>query len=334
MARVEPVPWSSPDAGVPGLLTQRAWWPWLRRGLTLGFFVVVGWLLFRFGRAVEWDKVWTSVRANPPASLLLATALALASHGMVASFDLFGRRATGHGLSVPRSWSVAWMSYAFNLNLGALVGGAGFRFRLYSRLGLDSGVIAQVYGLSVVTNWLGYLVLIGGVLLLSPVPWPPDWQPGALLARTLGVLLPLLALAYVLGCAFAPRRRWQWRGHVFTLPSGRMAVAQLLVSMLNWLTIAAVIHVLLGPTVGYLVVLGVTLVAAVAGAITHVPAGLGVLEAIFIALLANAMARNDILAALLTYRALYYLGPLLLAVVVYAATEARMRLTAGQQPAD
>jgi hypothetical protein len=78
---------------------------------------------------------------------------------------------------------------------------------------------------------------------------------------------------------------------------------------------------LLGRQVDYALVLGVTLLAAVAGAVTHVPAGLGVLEAVFVALLGHAMPQNEILAALLTYRALYYLGPLLLAVVAYVIME-------------
>jgi hypothetical protein len=218
-------------------------------------------------------------------------------------------------------WLVAWVSYAFNLNLGALVGGAGFRWRLYSRLGLDNGQIAQVYGVSVITNWLAYLVLLGAVLLLAPINVPDDWQLGRQGMLVVGIVAPLVAVAYLLACALAPQRQWHWRGHRIDLPSGRVALVQLLLSTANWLVIAAVIHTLLGRQVDYALVLGVTLLAAVAGAVTHVPAGLGVLEAVFVALLGHAMPQNEILAALLTYRALYYLGPLLLAVVAYVIME-------------
>jgi hypothetical protein len=44
-------------------------------------------------------------------------------------------------------------------------------------------------------------------------------------------------------------------------------------------------------------VLGVLLVAAVAGAITHIPAGLGVLEAVFLALLSDAVPAHVLLGA-------------------------------------
>jgi glycosyltransferase 2 family protein len=63
----------------------------------------------------------------------------------------------------------------------------------------------------------------------------------------------------------------------------------------------------------------------VAGVITHVPAGLGVLEAVFVALLAHQVAEAQLLAALLAYRGLYYLLPLVVATLAYFATELRAR---------
>jgi uncharacterized membrane protein YbhN (UPF0104 family) len=63
----------------------------------------------------------------------------------------------------------------------------------------------------------------------------------------------------------------------------------------------------------------------VAGVITHVPAGLGVLEAVFVALLAHQLPQSRLLAALLAYRAIYYLLPLAIATVAYALTEVRAK---------
>ena len=53
--------------------------------------------------------------------------------------------------------------------------------------------------------------------------------------------------------------------------------------------------------------------------------GLGVLEAVFVMLLAQKVGEPQLLAALLAYRAVYYLGPLLVAAVMYAVMEARAR---------
>jgi uncharacterized membrane protein YbhN (UPF0104 family) len=69
----------------------------------------------------------------------------------------------------------------------------------------------------------------------------------------------------------------------------------------------------------------VLLVAAVAGVLTHVPAGLGVLEAVFVALLSHQMPTHALLAALVAYRVIYYLGPLVIATLLYLVTEARAK---------
>jgi glycosyltransferase 2 family protein len=71
------------------------------------------------------------------------------------------------------------------------------------------------------------------------------------------------------------------------------------------------------------VVLGVLLLAAVAGVVTHVPAGLGVLEAVFVMLLSRHVGEAPLLAALLAYRAVYYLTPLGLAAGLFAWIEMR-----------
>jgi uncharacterized membrane protein YbhN (UPF0104 family) len=93
----------------------------------------------------------------------------------------------------------------------------------------------------------------------------------------------------------------------------------------NWSVIACVLFVLFEFRIDYASVLGVLLLAAVAGVITHVPAGLGVLEAVFIALLSPPFGVPELVGILLTYRALYYLAPLVVALVLFATLEARAR---------
>ena len=307
-------------------LAAKPRWPWTRRGLWAAFFVLVGTLLFSQARDIEWPKVMAAMRGLPAATLAAAAALAAASHGLYSTFDLLGKWWTGHRLAVRQVVPVTFVSYAFNLNLGSLVGGFAFRYRLYSRLGLDNATITRVLGMSLVTNWLGYLVLAGAVFALGAVTPPPDWRIGAMALRGLGVALLAVAATYVLMCAVARRRSYVLRGHELELPPLRVALLQLAMSCVNWAAIAGVLYLLLQRQVPYPTVLGVLLIAAVAGVLTHIPAGLGVLEAVFIALLAgDAIARDQILGALLAYRFIYYLAPLLLASLAFLAIELRAR---------
>jgi len=303
----------------------RPWWQWTKRLLKLCFFALIAYLLFKQARSVEWDKVAAAIYQRSTPALLAAAGLAAASHLLYASFDLLGKHMTGHKLPARRVMGITFVCYAFNLNLGSLIGGVAMRYRLYSRFGLDNTVITRIAATSMLTNWSGYLLLAGLVFWWRPLPLPADWKLDSGGLRLLGMAMVAMALAYVLLCAFAKQRDWSLRGHGITLPSWKLAAVQLLVSCANWLLMSGLVYLLLQQRIDFPTVVAVLLTAAIAGVITHVPAGLGVLEAVFIALLSHQLGRNELLAALILYRFLYYLAPLLLACVLYFVTEAKAK---------
>ncbi|TFY97975.1 lysylphosphatidylglycerol synthase domain-containing protein [Ramlibacter rhizophilus] len=303
--------------------TARPAWARVKRALALLLFLVVAVIIVRYARGVKWDQVWASITGLPWQVLLACSALTAASFTLYSSFDLLGRHYTGHKLPTRRVMKINFISYAFNLNVGAFVGAVAFRFRLYSRLGLNNATITRIMSLSLLTNWLGYLVLAGATLAIAPLPLPPDWGLDSFELRWLGVALLAVALLYIGMCLWSPRRSFDIRGHELLLPPRRMVPLQLAMSCANWMLMGAIIWLLLGRQVAYPSVLSVLLVAAIAGVITHVPAGLGVLEGVFVALLSHRVSEWELIGAILTYRALYYIAPLLLAVVLYLWVEAR-----------
>jgi uncharacterized membrane protein YbhN (UPF0104 family) len=72
-------------------------------------------------------------------------------------------------------------------------------------------------------------------------------------------------------------------------------------------------------------VLGILLISSIAGVVAHIPAGLGVLETIFIAMLHHQLSKGSILAALIGYRVVYFLLPLAIACIVYLVIESRAK---------
>jgi phosphatidylglycerol lysyltransferase len=77
-------------------------------------------------------------------------------------------------------------------------------------------------------------------------------------------------------------------------------------------------------------VLAVFVVALTAGIISHVPGGLGVFETIILVGLSNEVPGNQILAALLVFRVMYFLVPLVTACALFGgleAIQARRRIT-------
>jgi len=306
---------------------QRAW-GWFKRAAPWGLAALVLVLVAGQARTVDWPAVWLALQSLSAARLAAAALLALVSYGLYAAFDLIGRRLTGHPLSAARTLGTAAISYAFNLNFGAWVGGLALRLRLYSRWGLAVPSVLQVVAYSMVTNWLGYLWVGGAVLLWAPprlpTPWMA-WMPPEAGLRAVGLAMVAAAVAYMALCRYSRRRQLTWRTRTLALPSGRVAALQALAGGANWLPIGAIAWLVLGGRIDYASVLGTMLLAAVAGVVTHVPANLGVLEAVVVATLGARLPAHELLAAMMAYRATYYLLPLALALPAYGLSEAAAR---------
>jgi len=313
-------------------LSERPWWPWLRRLGSAAFFALIAWLLLAQARGIDWGRVLSALRDYPLSASWGALALAGASYGLYSCFDLLGRHYTGHRLSTPTVMGVTAISYAFNLNLGSWVGGIAFRYRLYSQLGLALGAITRVMSLSMLANWIGYLLLGGALFALRPLALPEGWKIDSGQLRLVGGLLLALALAYLAACALSRQRSFLLRGHTVELPSLRLAALQVGMGAGNWLLMSGIVFILLQHRIDFFSVASVLLLAAIAGVITHIPGNLGVLEAVFVALLSPRMPQHELLAGLVAYRLVYYLLPLLLASIAYLALEARIKARARRKP--
>lgn len=280
---------------------------------------VVTVLVARQAVRLDWAAVGSALAAMPGPVLATAAALALAGHAAFAGFDVVGRLATRHAASASRAALIGATGYAMNLNLGALIGGVAIRLDLYRRSGVGPAQAARVVGAGMVANWCGWALLVAAVAWLAqPLPWPPAWpQPaeGVRLGLTLAGAVPAALL--LAGCAW--RRRWPvaWPLLRRELPPVSLAAAWLVLAVASWVLAATTLWWLLQGAVPWPAVAGALLLAAVAGVVTHVPGGLGVLEAVVLATLAGQATESRLLAALLAYRAVYYGIPLVVAVGSY-----------------
>lgn len=296
-------------------------WHRARQLLTLGFFILVPVLLYTLLKNLDWQEVRHALTSYRWQTLTLAGLVSACSFALFSSFDLIGRRYTGHHLPVRQVLPLAFVCYAFNLNLSAWVGAIALRYRLYTRLGLSVATVTRILSLSLLTNWTGYLFLAGTLFICGLPRLPAGFEIGSNSLRLIGLLLLLIALTYLLACRFSRRRTWQLRGHEIALPNLPMAALQLLMGAGNWALMALVVYSLLPDKVGYPTVLAVLMISSIAGVITHIPAGLGVLEAVFLTLLQAHYGKGTLLAALIGYRALYFLLPLMVAGLVYLLLE-------------
>jgi glycosyltransferase 2 family protein len=312
---------AAPASANPLLAFASSLWPHIRRWGLPAFAIIVLGLLVSHAHKVDWAGAWQALWRYSPLLLLGVLGLATLSHALYGCFDLIGRHHTRHKVPALQTWAIAVTSYAFNLNLGSLVGGVALRARLYTRAGLDEATIAQVVGLSLATNWLGYGLVAGSLFAAGAIAPPSQAHIGATALRVLGVVMVLVALGYVVACAFARGHEWRVRGRRLQLPSAQLAALQVGISAANWALMGAAMYLLLGEKVPYATVLGVLMAASIIGVIMPIPGGLGVLEAVYLALLSGSVRQGTVMGAALAYRALYYLLPLLGGLVLYALLE-------------
>lgn len=300
-------------------------WTWFRRLLALLFFGAVAVLLYRRGRGMDWDAVWASVRAFDLSALALGLLYTLFAYLAFASYDLLARRYLRHAVPAPRVLAIAMVAYAMNLNLGALVGGWAARFRLYSRAGIDAGTTMQIIGLGILSNWSGYVLVGGLVFTFAPPELPQAWALNPATLPLIGLAMLSALGLYLLLCWLKAGRRWKLGRFVLRVPTPGFAALQLAAAVVHWISTGLVLSCFLPAELAFTSLLGVLLMSSMAGTALRVPAGLGVIEAVFVGALGDRYAAAQLLGALLAYRACFYLVPLLLALAAFAVLEWRGR---------
>jgi len=132
------------DAKSPG----KSHWSRWKRPLTMLFFLMLIVLFTMLAQRLEWNEVFDNLADFKVRTLIIASGLTLVSFLVYACFDLIGRTYIRQNLTWKQILPVGIISYAFNLNLSAWVGGIAMRYRLYSRLGVSKSNIAKILGLS------------------------------------------------------------------------------------------------------------------------------------------------------------------------------------------
>jgi len=220
-------------------------WKWAKRAFNLFFFIAVPVLLFMLVKKLDWQEVKQALASYKASTLAIAAVVAFASYATYCGFDVLARYYTRHTLSIKQIVPVTFVCYAFNLNLSSWVGGIALRYRLYSRLGLDVSTITRILSLSLITNWLGYMLLAGFVFSMRFLELPKEWSIGTTTLQLIGFGLLAVCFAYLLACRFSKKRSWTIRDQEFNLPSMKQALMQASLGALNWSLMAAVIYTLL-----------------------------------------------------------------------------------------
>ena len=299
-----------------------------RRGLSILAALAVAALgltaLFKLLRTVRPHEIRHAFDALSAGQILAALLLTASSYLMLTLYDRFALHVIERRLPWRTYALASFTSYTLSHNLGlALLTGGSARYRIYRSAGLDAGEIGSVIALASFSFWNGVILLAGlaamtstHVLPMFDFVLPLPWLHAAGLTVVTFCLVPLLLRR--LGLRAVEIGGWRT-----PLPGLHHGVMMTSAAALDLAAASAALFVLLptnDPALYPAFFLGYAL-AIIASLISHVPGGLGVFEAVVIATVPGDKAQ--LLAALLAYRVIYYLLPLLLAALLLAWHEGK-----------
>lgn len=294
--------------------------------VTLTIFAAALWVIDRLlaeYHVADIVRALTEVHARAVFASLVITAV---GYGSLIAYDYVAFRFVGRPLGWRAMLVPSFVTFAFaNSAPAPVVTAGGLRYRMYADAGLTAAEAASVAGFNVITYALGLCALSGLLLVARPFASAgalPPWL--SISARTLGALLLAAVAAYFL---FSARHRASISigARELKFPSLRVALEQLAASGGDWILSSAALYVLLADVahVGYLDFLTRFLVAQVAALVLPIPGGFGVFEAVVLLLTSVGAPAPRVLAALLVYRVVYYVLPLIIAGALAVRREVR-----------
>lgn len=290
--------------------------------ISILFFGLAIWFIDQELGQYSVNEITRYLSGIPSLHIFFSLLLCFFSYLLLTGYDVLGVEYIGEELALSKTARAGFIGYAFSHNIGmALITGGSIRYRMYSVWGFTGLQVTKIVAFSAFTLWIGFCVTAGLSLLLTPPDLPAGVVVPYISLRVLGFILLAMVVAYI-ACSAALKNELSFRDRTYRFPSISMAMKQVVIASLDWLLASSVLFVLL-PDVGipFFSFVGIFLLAQIAGLFSQVPGGLGVFESIILLFLSNFMKGPEIIGILIVYRIIYYLIPLLVAVVMLGYQE-------------
>lgn len=275
-------------------------------------FLAALWLLGQELRGSSLGAIAEAARATSPLAILWAVLATAVSYGCLMASEWWALRVVGRRLAPVRIGLVTFVAYALSNGLGfSMATGAAARLRFYRPWGLDTAEAAAVSVLAGIAVTLSGLVTAGIALLI--IGDPPYRALGALLLAPAALWLVRL-----------PTRVWFLPALKVVTPPRGLGVLALGGGVADWVFSGLALFVLLpgaAPS-DFLPFLVIFILGSVVSAASGVPGGVGVFDAIVLGLSHRFAVAHETAAALVIYRLVYAVGPLMITAAGLGAGQA------------
>lgn len=289
----------------------------------LGIFSAAIWVIWKQVQVLEYDAVMAQFHELSYSSMLLAMVCTIGAYITLSIYDSTAFQYIKRQMRFVRVMLVSFIAYAFshNLGFGALTGNS-IRYRFYMHWQVSLIDITKVVVFGGTAYVLGIFAVAGVLILINAD------------ALALAIKVPISS-AYLIGAgaviggsiylfwSMLQRPVIKLKGVALPPPGIRIVITQFGAAAVEWGFAAGALYFLLPShaALDYWHFIGIFVIAYISGMLSQVPGGLGVFEAVLLLLLPEEITRETIVAAMITYRAIYYLLPLLVAALLMASAE-------------
>ncbi len=278
------------------------------------FFVLAAGMLWWQLRNYSLSDIAHAILDIPFTNLVIACIACFAGYLALSLYDRLALKYVGGNVAWWKWMLAGMLGFAISNNAGhAVVSGGAIRYRLYTRWRIRAGDILKMLTISGFTYFLGAsaIVVIGYFLI-----------PRAIFDNSLGVSMGLNTLfifcTTVLTTYFAITMLFHKKnvkiGDIkFEVPSTKMAFQQTILGITDSVLAGLVLYFCLIPFVEipFGTFIGLFVIAQTTGVFSQVPGGIGVFESVFLLALPDGIDKANIFGALLAYRIIYYVLPLI-----------------------
>ena len=340
---------ASSDATVPPSLPKSQLLLWRQRldryrqplglSVALALFVIALLACRHLLNELDPSALHASILAVPTVNLFGAVGLTIAGFIALLGYEWSASRYAAVSLPGRTLATGGFCAFAIGNAVGlSMLSGGSIRYRLYSRHGIGGLEIARMTVFASLSLGCALPVLAA----LAALADPADAAAALRLPQPVLVTISLVILAIAAALLLKLHRaRLKERPapdcvtvrvsrHLLRMPDAKLTLLQVLITLIDVSAAAGVLYLLLPEAPPFSTFLLVYLIALAAGVLSHVPGGVGVFEAVLLAAFASELGAAPLAAALLLYRLIYIVLPLLVACLLLLGMELRRLISARQ----
>ena len=283
----------------------------------LFFFALAAFMLYKQLSKYELEEIKDALLSIPLDNIIYACMSSFLGYIALSSYDYLALRYIKHKVSTWKWVFAGFIGFSVSNNAGhAIVSGGAIRYRLYTRWRVRGGEIVKMLTFSGFTYLVAcfFLIIIGYAIT-------PDHAFGdgmaSKITTTVVALASLVGLVVYLTASVLYRKSFEIKGIKFKMPNIKMALAQVFIGSIDILMASLVLYFTLVQFIDipFNTFIGAYIIAQILGVYSQVPGGLGVFELVFSNIIPGAENQAMLFGALIAYRIIYYLLPLIISAI-------------------